>query len=125
MKSFLSVFYLVAALFAIACGTTQPAADPDSNAEALAELLRDVPGISVVGRGEYATVRVRGLKEYQGDGQPLFVANGREILGGFYSLFQAVNADEITSVRVLNHPSETFKYGQMGVNGVVELTLSY
>lgn len=125
MKSFMSVFCTLAIFCTVSCGTTQPVSDSDSNADRFASLLRDVPGLSVVGRGEYATVRVRGMNDYQGDGQPLFVANGREIIGGFDNLVNSVNAEDVTSVRVLKHSSETIRYGRLGVNGVVELSLEF
>ena len=77
--------------------------------------------MSVIGAAENATIRVRGLSESQGNGEPLFVVDGREITGGYYSLYQSLHPDDIISVRVLRHPTDLYKYGKLGVNGVVEI----
>jgi hypothetical protein len=115
------VCFSVSLLLAImvSCDTTQNAAG--SQPEELSDYFRQVPGLSVIGKGEYAIVRVRGIADYQGSGEPLFIINGREYLGGFQSIYYEVAPEEIRSVRVLRHSSELFKYGSLGVNGAVEI----
>jgi outer membrane cobalamin receptor len=107
-------------LLAMACGTTQLPAD--SNSEELTDLLRSIPGISVVGNGDHATIKVRGIIDYSGKGEPLFVLDGIEVAGGFYSLTNRVRANEITSINVLSHRNQTSRYGSAGDNGVIEIS---
>lgn len=120
MKSFLAVCFLLVFASFQSCDTTKTVSD--SPADKLADVLRGVSGLSVLGRGESAVVKVRGLADYSGDGQPLFVVDGLEITGGFYALANKVGDREIKSVRVLRTASDTYKYGGLGVNGVVEIS---
>ena len=114
------LFSILLAFVFINCGTAKVPAN--TNSENLTDLLKSIPGISVIGRGEYATIRVRGISETKGGGEPLFVLDGIEITGGFYSLTTRVRAEEITSVTVLNHRNQTSRYGPAGDNGVIEIS---
>ncbi len=119
MKTLVAFFFSLMSVVLLSCDTTQNATG--SPPEELSDFFRQVPGLSVIGKGEYATVRVRGMADYQGSGEPLFVINGREYLGGFQSIYYEVVPEEIRSVRVLRHSTELFKYGSLGVNGAVEI----
>lgn len=116
IAGFLSCIMIMAVM---SCGATRQSDNyqPDT----LTDVLRRVSGLSVIGAAEHATIRVRGLSESQGSGEPLFVVDGREIMGGYTSLYQSLHPDDIISVRVLRHPTDLYKYGKLGVNGVVEI----
>ena len=119
MKAIAGLLSCLMIMTLMACGSTRQTDNfqPDT----LTDVLRRVSGLSVIGADQHATIRVRGLSESQGDGEPLFVLDGREIMGGYTSLFQSLHPDDIISVRVLRHPSDLYKYGRLGVNGVVEI----
>ena len=123
MKAFLFpiIIFLVALLF-VACDTSSNLGNNYQKDELL-EVLRDVPGLSVIGDGEFATIRIRGMQNTYGDGEPLFVVNGREYTNGFQSVYHDLNPGEIYSIELLRNPSELYKYGQYGKNGVVEIRL--
>lgn len=119
MKTILSFLSCCMIMTIMSCGTTRQTDDfqPDT----LTDVLRRVSGLSVIGQDEHATIRVRGLSETQGGAEPLFVLDGRELMGGYYSLYQTLHPEDIISIRVLRHPTELYKYGNLGVNGVVEI----
>lgn len=88
----------------------------------LVDHLRKVPGVSVRGEGENATVNIRGINSLNSSTEPLFVLNGMPVFGGLRSVIQAVPVAEIKSIRVLKNPAETGIYGIRGANGVIEIT---
>jgi len=87
----------------------------------LTDFLRNIPGISVAGAGPSATIRIRAIGRYNGSGEPHFVVNGADISGGYRKLYESLDPDDIKSVRVLSLQTDLRKYGQMGVNGVIEI----
>ena len=118
MKTYIDFLILVCLITCMSCDT--PAQSGEWQ-EDLTELLRDIPGLSVAGTGANANIRIRGMAEYNGNGEPLFVINGREISGGYYRLYDQIDPEKVKSVRVLKLRTELLKYGQMGINGVIEI----
>lgn len=90
----------------------------------LTQYLMRVSGVTVVGSGSNAQVRVRGPVSFQGGAQnPLYVINGSQFGSDYTAVFNAVNPEEIKRVRILKGADETAIYGTRGAAGVIEITL--
>lgn len=118
MKTLLIFTCFLGSMLFTSCDTTQSVAS--TPASELSDFFRNVSGISVIGNGQTATIRMRGLTNYYGNEEPLFVLDGIEV-GSFYQLTERVTADEITRVKIL-HPTEALMYGQRRLNGVIEIS---
>lgn len=86
----------------------------------LAEFLARVPGVMILGNGQSAQARVRGIEHsFVGSSDPLFVLNGQRIGIGLASVNGQISAGDVRSVTVLKDPSDTAIYGTSGSNGVI------
>ncbi|MEM7514673.1 MAG: TonB-dependent receptor plug domain-containing protein [Bacteroidota bacterium] len=89
----------------------------------LADYLKRVPGISVRGSGDNATIRVRGGISSSGFSQePLFVLDNAPIGKSYQNLVNMVDVNDIKRVSVLKDISSTNIYGINGSNGVILIT---
>lgn len=89
----------------------------------LADHLRRVSGVQVVGSGNNAKVTIRGIHSFYGDNEPLFVVNGQPLAGGLSTASQTVPVANIKSIRVLKNAEDIGFYGVRGANGVIEITM--
>jgi len=108
----------------------------------LADALRVQGGVQVVGSGTNSKVLIRGInnnrsesgmmssdgpegrpQSRQGtvtrDNEPLFVVDGTPVGNSYALAADAVNVQNITSIKVLKSYSETNNYGDAGKNGVI------
>ncbi len=98
----------------------------DLNASiSLADQLRRIPGISVIGSGSSARATIRGNASASGDSEPLYVVDGTPLNGGLSYASSVVPVAEIKSIKVLKTASETSPYGLRGTYGVIEITLKH
>lgn len=107
--------------------------DPDKNTVTqedtahptdLTQYLMRVSGVTVVGNGSNAQVRIRGPVSFSGSARdPLYVINGSQFGNNYASVFNSVNPEEIKRVRILKGADETAIYGSRGAAGVIEITL--
>jgi outer membrane receptor for ferrienterochelin and colicin len=77
----------------------------------LADHLRKVPGVRVVGQGDDAQITIQGIKTFEGSTEPLYIVDGQQFNGEFSELAQLVNSVQIKSIQVLKIPSEIARYG--------------
>jgi TonB-linked SusC/RagA family outer membrane protein len=88
-------------------------------------LIGRIPGISSVqSSGEpghdASTIRIRGISTLNSDGlDPLVVIDGVQ---STWSMFNALDANEIENISVLKDASSTAVYGVQGANGVIIVT---
>ena len=90
----------------------------DRNSLELEDYLRQLPGVTVDGRGN---VLVRGVSSIQGDNRPLFVVDDVSVGRNFNSVRNIVDVNNINYVRVLKGAEATL-YGIQGGNGVIKIT---
>ncbi|MDQ3015827.1 MAG: TonB-dependent receptor plug domain-containing protein [Bacteroidota bacterium] len=91
----------------------------------LADQLRRIPGVSVIGSGSGARATIRGNASTSGDSEPLYVLDGTPLNGGLAYASSVVPVAEIKSIKVLKTASETSPYGMRGSYGVIEITLKH
>ena len=90
----------------------------------LEDYLRKVSGVSVIGSGSNAVVRIRGLaNSLNADSEPLFIVNGTSVSGGFKTVSYMVVSTNIKSISVLKDAASTGIYGSRASNGVIVITL--
>lgn len=87
----------------------------------LADYLRQVPGVNVLGSGESASVTIRGISSFSMSNSPLFVIDGTAVGNSYNQANSAVDPRSIDYVRVLKGPDASI-YGVRGANGVIEIT---
>jgi TonB-dependent SusC/RagA subfamily outer membrane receptor len=85
--------------------------------------LKRVSGVNVVGQGANATITVRGINSFVSDTEPLFLVNGQAMSGGYSSIYNLYNSNDIKSVAVLKDAASSGLYGSRGANGVISITL--
>ncbi|MCC5927936.1 MAG: TonB-dependent receptor [Cyclobacteriaceae bacterium] len=88
-----------------------PAAQP---MQALQGRVAGVQIVSSGAPGAAATVRVRGVGSFQGDGAPLYVVDGM-----FFDNIDFLNPNDIETISVLKDASASAIYGVRAANGVV------
>lgn len=89
----------------------------------LDDALRRIPGIMVMGSGNGAKIRVRGISNsFISDSTPLFVVDGNILGHDYQSLSRSISVNDIDNIRVLKNSSETSLYGARGSNGVIVIT---
>lgn len=106
----------------MACTTTQPTTSSESlisqtiiyldHPVSLTSMLLTIPGVRVEDAGMDTKVYLRGRR-------PLFVVDGVQIGYNFAEVASIVDVNFVAAVEVLKDPSETFRYGRMGANGVI------
>ena len=90
----------------------------------LEDYLRKVSGVSVIGSGGNAVIRIRGLaNSLNADSEPLFIVNGTSVSGGFKTVSSMVVSANIKSISVLKDAASTGIYGSRASNGVIVITL--
>lgn len=144
MKNIFLTFLASLALIATSCSSTRTGATtgtdtPDNKGTSasndqvedlnasisLADQLRRIPGISVIGSGSSARATIRGNASASGDSEPLYVLDGTPLNGGLAYASSVVPVAEIKSIKVLKTASETSAYGLRGTYGVIEITLKH
>jgi len=108
----------------------------------LADALRVQGGVQVVGSGTTSKVLIRGINNTRSesgmmssdgpdgrpqsgqgsmttDTEPLFVIDGTPVGNSYASAADAVNVQNITSIKILKSYSQTNNYGDAGKNGVI------
>lgn len=93
-----------------------------SNLE-LADHLRKVSGLTVTGKGPNVSIRVRGVKSIHAGTEPLFVLDGTPVGTSYGMIADAINPNDIKSIRVLKGPDATI-YGTRGANGVILIRMN-
>ena len=83
-----------------------------------ADLLRQVPGVSVSGSEPYLSVRVRGASSLNLTSEPLFILDEVPMGHNFSAVGLTVDPQHVKSIRVLKGPDATI-YGARGANGVI------
>ena len=94
--------------------------------ERLANYLRRVAGVNVIGIGPNARVTVRGkapttIQNGLKRSNPLFVVDGMRWGYDYSEIYHRVNLSEVKSIRVLKGV-EAAMYGVEGANGVIVIT---
>ena len=85
----------------------------------LADILRQQPGVIIMGSGQNVTIQIRGTNSMMLDTRPLFVYDGVEIGRDYNKANNAVDRNTMKSIRILKGLSETNYYGERGRNGVI------
>lgn len=85
----------------------------------LADILRQQPGVIVMGAGQNVKIQIRGDNSMMLDTRPLFVYDGVRMGRDYAQVNNAVDRASIKSIRVLSSLSETNFYGEDGRNGVI------
>ena len=127
MKMLLRLFTLVAVMSLVfACGASQGTAANKAekrpmyaNLNNLSDALRMQSGLRVEGSGNGTKVYIRGTSTITLSTQPLYVINGNPIGQSYAMAANAVNVNDIVSIRVLKSSSQTTIYGEEGTNGVI------
>ena len=89
------------------------------NYQNLGDFLRTQSGVIVKGFGDNTQVLIRGLNTIELGTEPMYIIDG-QIMGNNYTRANnAVDPNNISSVRVLKSKTETVIYGTQGVNGVI------
>ena len=120
-----SIFLLFAVLFMVSCSSNSSTVlQQTSSAETrtyidLVGYLRANTNLQIRGAGNNVKINVRGVNTFNLGTQPLYVLNGVVIGHNYNKANEAVAPNTIKKVRVLKSLSETVRYGEEGVNGVI------
>jgi TonB-dependent SusC/RagA subfamily outer membrane receptor len=79
------------------------------------ELLRQVPGVRIVGVFPNQTATIRGISSINGSSEPLFLLDG---VPGDANLINNLNVNDVYFIDVLKGPSAAI-YGSRGANGAI------
>ena len=127
---FFLMIFMLSACSSLQKGTATGASnDPNviedpGNTMTLTDRLRTIPGVSVVGYGGGAKIRIRGgNNSILADTEPLFLLNDQIIQGGFRTVFGIVDVANIKRIEVLKDSSSTAAYGIRGANGVIKIEM--
>lgn len=91
----------------------------DNSQMTLADYLRQVSGVAVIGSGNNVTVQIRGVNSFRsGATHPLFVVDGQRIGTSFQSVKNFVNVHDVDNIEVLKG-SDAALYGVEGGGGVI------
>ncbi|RMG24604.1 MAG: hypothetical protein D6730_12460 [Bacteroidetes bacterium] len=85
----------------------------------LANYLRRVPGVRVLGNGPDARIIVRGGTSVNQSEAPLFVVDGAPVGNDFSQVYNMLDVNDIKRVTVLKDGSSTAMYGTRGNGGVI------
>lgn len=94
--------------------------DDTNSATNLADFLRKVSGVTVMGSGDNVRVNIRGSSSFYGTTEPLYVVDGQPVGTSYSEVNNMVNVREIDYVNVLKG-SDAAIYGVRGGNGVIEI----
>lgn len=87
----------------------------------LADYLRRLPGVRVIGTGDNVRVFVRGgggSPQASGN-SPLFVIDGNQAGNDYSQASNMIDMNDIAYVEVLKDVASTNSYGMLGSNGVI------
>ena len=96
------------------------ARDPDKSALNLADFLRKVPGVRVMGSSNNIVVNIHGTSSFHQTSVPLFVIDGQPAGTNYSKVNNMVDVRSIDHVKVLKG-SDAAIYGMRGGNGVIEI----
>ena len=85
----------------------------------LADRLRKIGGLTVMGSGDRINVIVRGISSISLTNEPIYVIDGFNIGRSYSKANNAIDVNRIKSIRVLKGPAQTAAYGEEGNNGVI------
>lgn len=86
---------------------------------ALVDRLRKIGGLTISGTGDNVSVLVRGMSSIKFSNQPIYVIDGFNVGDNYARANNAVDVNQIKSIRVLKGPAQTALYGEEGKNGVI------
>ncbi|MFN2565753.1 MAG: TonB-dependent receptor plug domain-containing protein [Gemmatimonadaceae bacterium] len=89
--------------------------------QSLAEALRGLPGVEVIGSGASARVRVRGTQSFLVNDDPLYVIDGTPAPFGSAHVLIGINPHDVARIDILKDAGAAI-YGARGANGVVLIT---
>lgn len=90
----------------------------------LAERLRTMSGIQVLGNGDDVNVVIRGIQSFGADPNPIYVVDGLNMGRSYRAVNAAIDVNQIKRLRILKSKSETAIYGEQGNNGVILITMA-
>jgi TonB-dependent SusC/RagA subfamily outer membrane receptor len=90
-------------------------------AVSVVDLLGRLPGVTVIGRGPDARVRIRGTSSFLGTNDPLYVIDGVPLQFGMSQPLSGINPHDVARIDVLKDGTAAI-YGSRGANGVVLIT---
>ena len=135
MKKCLKFLGIITLVFTISCASSGEAGsnqnkndkvgssvEVDNPSVSLADYLKRVSGVSVIGSGSNVQVNVRGATSVHGSTAPLFVVDGVRYGREYSRVENTVSVDSIKSVRVLKGVEASSAYGMDGSTGVIEIT---
>lgn len=96
--------------------TTVPVDNPSIS---LAHYLQQIPGLTVSGIGDNATVFIRGINSIRNNAEPLFVIDNQQVGNSYGAISNIVDVNDIRSIEVIKGPEAGALYGMPGSNGVV------
>lgn len=125
------IFLSFSLLLLLSCGTTKNGVDGEKSSGKekvdktpkvyldLADYLRTKGGVIISGTGNNLIIQIRGISSIQGDTRPFFYIDGVAIGRSYQAANEALNPNNIKSVRILSSLSELAIYGENGNNGVI------
>lgn len=96
--------------------------ETDNTVLTLADYLRKVPGVSVMGSGDNIRVQVRGAHSVSGTNEPLYIVDRVPVGHNYRQVANMVDVNDIKKVTVLKDSSAASQYGARGTNGVIVIT---
>jgi len=93
------------------------------NALDLTEYIRRLGEAQITGDGSSAIINIRGVTTINSDPNPLFVLNGNIVGRDYTQVYQMVDIQQVSSVKILKNAGDIGLYGVQGANGVVEINL--
>ena len=91
----------------------------DESATSLADYLRRVAGVYVMGSGSSVRVQIRGAQSINSSNRPLYVLNNQQIGRSYSTASSMVDVNDIDYIEVLKSSEGTSRYGLRGSNGVI------
>ena len=133
MKNLLLLLFVsfTLSLFTSSCATSNADGTSTENKKArkalgegqlnnnLADLLRKNTPLVINGQHPNVAISIRGINTIRGDSRPFFIIDNSRIGRSYAQANNAVNLQNVKSIRVLKGLSELAVYGQDGVNGVI------
>ncbi len=129
MKSFIVLILLIisTSFFFISCATSgvdRSTSDLDQllieNPDlTLKDYLRRVSGVDVQERGGDVQVFLRGVSSVTGNNSPLFIVDGSQIGTSYSAVENAVDINDVASIRVMRSSEAMTMYGLTASNGAI------
>lgn len=86
------------------------------------ELFQRAAGVTVKGRGNNLSIRIRAKKSINGSQEPLFVVNNTPVGQGFTNV-AFIDPTQVKSISILKDAASASAYGSRGANGVILIKL--